>query len=504
MITDSCIQGDKDEYISLLPMCENKNRETLKDLFNPLYVGFQILKRGFCLAYNNGALNSNVINKYPSYSDSNFVTQLETKYDYVNDSDYNSSSWEQSIPNFPFNSKQQLVEAFPFEVSTNFAFNIPVLSPTGFCINDGYSLHFLEKKKITCSYKFKCGSFNELLQKFSNYTRYYKIENGMITGVEDSQNELPKDTYTNGSCTKVIKKIELVFYFSGNNYNDYFFNATVYYQSIQIPNTDYISFQDVTYDFSFLRSDITNFPRSGNTGYLKSKDIITGSTSVFKNNTNDVSTTYVNIHKTKRIFHYSPNGQCKNPSEVNGQNFYYNDSLDNSLTFEDGIIFGCLKRYENNEEINNVLTLNPLTQFKDSDANNVEYITISKFGNPTINKDDFLNFEKFEYNNLLSTTCTNEICTLSLPTLNILYAETGATNNVQNSIMFAQIKSTGKVTVKQINNFYPLYTKVNFFKHTPNKKWWYAPGPGFIKLPRNVMYPFRIGTTTYQVKNTGN
>ncbi len=206
-----------------------------------------------------------------------------------------------------------------------------------------------------------------------------------------------------------------------------------------------------------------------------------------------MSTTYVNIHKTKRIFHYSPNGQCKNPSEVNGQNFYYNDSLDNSLTFEDGIIFGCLKRYENNEEINNVLTLNPLTQFKDSDANNVEYITISKFGNPTINKDDFLNFEKFEYNNLLSTTCTNEICTLSLPTLNILYAETGATNNVQNSIMFAQIKSTGKVTVKQIDNYYPLYTKVNFFKHTPNKKWWYAPGPGFIKLPRNVMYPFRIG-----------
>ena len=28
-------------------------------------------------------------------------------------------------------------------------------------------------------------------------------------------------------------------------------------------------------------------------------------------------------------------------------------------------------------------------------------------------------------------------------------------------------------------------------------KWWEAPGPGFIRLPRNIMYPFRIGTSKY-------
>lgn len=27
--------------------------------------------------------------------------------------------------------------------------------------------------------------------------------------------------------------------------------------------------------------------------------------------------------------------------------------------------------------------------------------------------------------------------------------------------------------------------------------WWFAPAPGFVKLPRNIMYPFRIGTTVY-------
>lgn len=507
MISESCIEGDKTEYHLLLPMCEKKNRETLEDLFNPLYVGFQILKRGFCLAYNNGDLDSNVINKYPrDYNDPDFASQMEKKYGYVNDINYISSSWEGAVSGL-FNSKeQQLTEAFPFEVSTDFSFPVPVLSPTGFCINDGYLLHFLENKKITCSYMFKCGNFNSNLQNLKlelkpNNTRLYEIKDGMIELISDSQDETPTDSESENGCEKVIKKIELLFYYSGENYSDYFYDQIVYYQTITIQND--IKFIDVTYEFSFLKLDITNYPRSGNPGYLKSKDIITGETNTYTNPDTDVSTKYVNIHKTKSIFHYNSGGQClsSNAQEANRINLYYNDILDNSLTFEDGIIFGC---WHNGKIDNNVLTLNPLTQFEYSNEEYEKYITISKFGNPKMNKDDFLNYDNFKYD-FSSTECTGETCSLNIPTLNILYVETGATNNVQNSIIYVKVQSEGKVTVKQNeDNYYPLYTKVNFFKHTPNKKWWYAPGPGFIKLPRNVMYPFRIGTTTYQEKNSGN
>ena len=42
-----------------------------------------------------------------------------------------------------------------------------------------------------------------------------------------------------------------------------------------------------------------------------------------------------------------------------------------------------------------------------------------------------------------------------------------------------------------------LYFISKFEKLKIETEWWYAYGPGFIRLPKNIMYPFRVGTTRY-------
>ena len=74
-----------------------------------------------------------------------------------------------------------------------------------------------------------------------------------------------------------------------------------------------------------------------------------------------------------------------------------------------------------------------------------------------------------------------------------VYRDTGATNNTQFQLIDFE--------VNKIDNNYEKYfyfiVKLLKLKNVETK-WWEAPGPGFIRLPRNIMYPFRIGTTDYK------
>ena len=38
-------------YYNILPMCLKENTYDIKDLYNPIQIGLQILKRGFCLPF---------------------------------------------------------------------------------------------------------------------------------------------------------------------------------------------------------------------------------------------------------------------------------------------------------------------------------------------------------------------------------------------------------------------------------------------------------------------
>ena len=81
------------------------------------------------------------------------------------------------------------------------------------------------------------------------------------------------------------------------------------------------------------------------------------------------------------------------------------------------------------------------------------------------------------------------------------YMDYGLVNNTQFQIQEFKIQNQGS---KENNKGDALkyYFIVKFVKIDIEDKWWYAPGPGFvIRVPKNWMYPFQIGTTTYRTKN---
>ena len=152
----------KSEYLTLLPMCDEDNRETITDMFNPIYIGYQLFKRGFCLAYNNGDLNKEQKRSYPKLSDENF-NEVTSKIN-PDPSNIEPSSWKNTIPNIAVSNGQ------PFE-PLNDLLKFPVLSPNGLCIHNASHVNFLENKKVTCS---NLLNVDECM-KFLKATRYVPI-----------------------------------------------------------------------------------------------------------------------------------------------------------------------------------------------------------------------------------------------------------------------------------------------------------------------------------------
>ena len=277
--------------------------------------------------------------------------------------------------------------------------------------------------------------------------------------------------------------------------------VNIYYlPSLEMKGNLYV---DVTFDVSF-RNETEYVQRSGNPGYLPSHDILTGKNTTIKINNNTQQISIVEIHKTKKIFGIQSDGTCfidndENDNQTNPQSYYYDDNLDNSLTFENSILFGCkIKKDLSVKQENKALSLYKMLYNLD------ENFRFSKNGNPNANKKNFLPFDNFGGTiNLNQDKIANDENNNYIPTLNFLYTENGATNNTQNAIIAFRADDSTFIKQKQYSdNLIPKYIKINFFKHQLKKKWWYAPGPGFIKLPRNVMYPFRIGTTTYKTSSS--
>ena len=495
----------KSEYLTLLPMCDEDNRETITDMFNPIYIGYQLFKRGFCLAYNNGDLNKEQRRSYPKLSDENFY-EVTSKIN-PDPSNIEPTSWKNTLPQFSVSNGQ------PFEPFNDLSL-FPVLSPNGLCIDNAAHVHFLKDKKVTCSYLLndeKCPDFNKkpwsyakAQSIFTTITNYIS-DNGLLTKTSNQENEYIESSKSESGtfCNNVIKKIEMIYYVTKTNtqYSLSPSKVNIYYlPSLEMKGNLYV---DVTFDVSF-RNETEYVQRSGNPGYLPSHDILTGKNTTIKINNNTQQISIVEIHKTKKIFGIQSDGTCfidndENDNQTNPQSYYYDDNLDNSLTFENSILFGCkIKKDLSVKQENKALSLYKMLY------NLNATFRFSKNGNPNANKKNFLPFDNFGGTiNLNQDKIANDENNNYIPTLNFLYTENGATNNTQNAIIAFRADDSTFIKQKQYSdNLIPKYIKINFFKHQLKKKWWYAPGPGFIKLPRNVMYPFRIGTTTYKTSSS--
>jgi hypothetical protein len=135
--------------------------------------------------------------------------------------------------------------------------------------------------------------------------------------------------------------------------------------------------------------------------------------------------------------------------------------------------------------------------------NNITHL--GAFGNANRQKtSDWIKIEKLSLDSYTSSwdEFYNRCSIPAKINLNILYATYGLVNNTQIAIYKASLnieniywwaKSPGNNNTQDYNT----YVNINYYRIPQSTEYWFAPPPGFIKLPRNIMYPFRIGTTDY-------
>jgi hypothetical protein len=192
------------------------------------------------------------------------------------------------------------------------------------------------------------------------------------------------------------------------------------------------------------------------------------------------------------------------------ESLYSNPLFDNAITYEDSISWGCvdklnvtgLKSYCTNQLWKQKMIFNI--------ANNLTHL--AQFGNADRHLPlDWISVDPFSFDTYQSIWDeTYHKCTIPAKlNLDIVYATYGAVNNTQVGFykilfrmdyMFWWSKNIFDTSVK--DNFFT-YVNVNYYRVPQETVWWYAKAPGFIYLPKNIMYPFRIGTTNYGMKSSG-
>ena len=272
---------------------------------------------------------------------------------------------------------------------------------------------------------------------FGNITNEFRnIERFLINQYNEVQN-------LNESVNCVIKKIEIIYYLNDGP------RLFLYYE-----NRNGEEFRDLTYIVKFLGSR-NDYTKSGNPGYIKGKPLLIGQKE--RSNGNN------QLYKNGAVFPIYYEGHNY---DINNQ-FFYNNYFDNKITFEDFIIYGYQQRLHN-----------IIIQLFKNDNGIISYI-VGKHGNANVNYTN--DWVEIGHNNVDGR----------IYLLTGKYRYVGAVNNPQIKIDSLNVDP---VNYDQGSLYYFI---LKFYKKNIETKWWYAPGPGFFKLPRNVMYPFRIGTTQY-------
>ena len=382
---------------SKLEYCEDY-KKSIDDLYNPLILGFKILKRGFCLFRDN--------KKQEKEEETNSQDGVSQDDDNINLNEYDNDNF----------------------------IRVPLALPSGMCLFNSYPIKKVDQDyEVTCTY---------IINNASNITN--NIKEGLK--IEEIRNE---DINIDNCTDCVLKKMEVFFFGEDIKINCYLESkgSTVY--------------QDFTLVIKYYQSE-SDFHKSGNPGYIKGKPILLGT---LKDN-------YISQFREGIVFHLANNNR---KYTVNGNYFiYYDNYMDNKLTFEDLIFYQYKETTVYEDFIGN------FTELKQK-----LYFGIFGNANPKYEKDWKLisDFDLDTKKNLL---------------LFGAYMDYGLVNNTQFQIQKFEIQ----YQYSEENNKAKYYFIVKFVKIDIEDKWWYAPGPGFvIRVPKNWMYPFQIGTTTYRTKN---
>ena len=163
------------------------------------------------------------------------------------------------------------------------------------------------------------------------------------------------------------------------------------------------------------------------------------------------------------VFPLEKNNNMKNDDNEE-KYIYFDNYFDNKITFEDLIIYGYTQ-----ENIIDIL--------KELFGRGLFF---TQFGNGKNEKTINNNPE------------TNNFVLIGE------YKNSGTVNNTQFQICdlnFTKDQDNDNLIGNQ--NSYR-YFIIKFVQLETDTRWWYAPGPVIIKLPKNIMYPFKIGGSRYK------
>ena len=406
--------AEKNKYTKL-DYCDDY-KESVDDLYNPLVLAFKILKRGFCAVKKN----ENEEDEQKDYDKKVNNYESQTNNDNVEEEEFILGG------DNAFN--DDLSEKNNFEDLTIY---LPIALPNGLCLFHSYTLKKNIDYEVTCSYdKTNNNINNEFIDQSEGNTNcntnYYIHDYFYDQDVIQSSH---------------LKKIEIEYYNNPGDNDNCNYRIYRYYEE----NNGNTNFVDLTVDVKFLNNK-NDFKLSGNPGYIKGKQIILGTDN--------------NVYNKGIVFPIEKNS---NSNTEGTQTLYYDNYMDNKITFEDLIIYGYISD-------------NYKTIFSEA-FNNIKY---AQFGNSKTFK--ILNNKDNNNNNNNNIVLIGE------------YKDSGVVNNTQLQIYdFGYAQQYPKIDAQ--NSYH--YFIVKFIKLETDTEWYYAPGPVIIKLPRNIMYPFKIGTSKY-------
>ena len=446
----SNVPSSKYEY--LLPICQKKNEYQITDLYSPLTIGYQILKKGLCLFKKDKDDDKE--------SESDNFTEDKTENDFFQDERRNCDDEN-------------------YRVYCNMGLFFPIMLPDGSCQNNVNYIRYLQDKKVIC---FDSGNVVKryLNDQFNNNTNEINIfrRTCNYANFNDCSDWSQQTINYNLDNLDIIAKILIEFYVNRIEYENGTINfeqkVNVTFFNHSINNNEEANIFEVKFYHNLYEQSHTNIiTKSGNPGYNKGNPILFFSNNRIVSGENSLHTLFSGVDF---------NGNCD-------QNFQYEDDIiDNTFTFEDNILYGCYLG-------DGVSSENDISFY-----NNIIFSENSycKYGNGDFcnNRNEHNEFERI-YNNEIDR-CRDNSDRYFFYSINILYGAYGTKNNTQNKLLGVQNER------HYCSNFakdIPAYIKVNSFKVNLDTKWWHAPGPGLIRWKKNIMYPFRIGTTTYQKKN---
>ena len=455
-IIEECLPSNviQNDGMNAVPICSS-DFTVIGDLFNPLSVGYQLLKKGLCLRNPNTDFDlDSVKNPEKEIQNMNFDNDdTQINEDNLNDNFINNVDNTQAVYSNINENVNQIISNFIF----------PVMSPSGLCMK-GFPIKILNDKIVTCSFP-KNGHKNEIHNSyipnefFTNVDYYlinknYNMREGSQADAEDEENK--------------YKKIELNIRIRNNEIDIRNSILSLYYEKFierdLIEVTFIVKFEILNDTFN-EEEDVYLPKKSGNPGYLIGSPIKFGE---FKDH-NQNQLDYVAPYKFNRLFlGVDFQGYCVSEES---EDYYEDLILSNIITFENRTLFGCLRNGNSN-----YLFPDKIKQYLED--------RIAYFGNPSVYPNDYLQPDISQCNYADDT---------DYMLITFLYINVGIKDNPQRRIVRVECQSPGSPGVKDT-----IYLELLFIQYDGGLKTKEAKAPSIFVLPKNVLYPFRFGTTNYE------